>query len=753
MADEIFVDVHFTRPPFGPFTYICAAPPAPGSRVEVELGNRLAVGLTGRLVSPPPSRLKAKALSRVVDVLPLLPPFNFELLEYVAARYASSLGEAARLALPVPLEPDPDDLLILTAAFAARPALQSLDDDERTLAGQIWEAGWLSTRAAGESDAVRRLVEKGIVAVEPYAARPAFPDLLAFEVEGRGGRTGEVGRALRAELAEGPRAAGPYFDNPRKREALRRLLRGRQAVVGLASGEENPATVAPSATLVTGGDESRRLMEALAAARGSGAAGVLVLVPEQYRVPEARRRAEQSWGKAFEPYYSEMSPAARWEVFRRCRRGTVRRVAGTRSALFLPLAPGTAVVVTAEADNAYKQWEMAPYYHGRVVAAARAARAPLVTTAAAPSLEAYALTRTAGTALVRLEEEAFRPDLTVVDMSKAVAAEGAVILSSALAAALRTTLASGGRAFVMVNRRGYIPYIYCEACGASLRCGLCDVAFTYHEDEKVLLCHYCLRREPLPRRCPYCGKEKLSGVGFGTEKLAAEVRLLLGGARVARVDSDALQTPARVRAFWEDFASGAYDVLVGTQMALRALGDPCLTLAALANADTAMNLPDFRATEQTFRTIRRMLEPSPAPRRVIIQTFEPRHYALAAAAAGDYERFAERELAFRRRLNLPPYSRLVNVVVTEQRGRGGEKAVREVAAALARIFGDEAEILGPVPAPLARVRGRRRWQILVKAAAAEGEGAAVRTGGGLAALVSRKGPVRVRVDVDPYDFF
>jgi len=750
MRDGKFVDVHFTRPPFGPFTYACDEPPAPGGRVEVELGTRVAVGLAGRAAPPPASALKIKTLARVLDAEPILPPFTFELLEYVAARYAASLGETARLALPVPLEADRDDLLLLSAEFAGRPSLDALDEQERVLAGEIWEAGWLGSRAAGAADVVRRLAEKGVVAVEAYAARPAFADLLAFGAGAETKRAGEVGRALLAELAEGPRAAGAYFDDARKRDALRRLLRKRQAVLGLASGSSGRAPASPSATLITGSSEDARLEEALSAVRRAGAESVLVVVPELYRVPAAGRRAAEIRGESFEPYYSEMSAAARWEVFRRCRRGTVKRVVGTRSALFLPLPPETAVIVTDEADNAYKQWEMAPYYHGRVVAAARAKRAPLVMTAAAPSLEAYALATAGAATPARLGDRAPRPELTVVDMSKAVAAEGAVILSSALAADLRAALAASGRALVMVNRRGYIPYIYCDACGRSLSCGRCDVAFTYHEDEKALRCHYCMRREPLPPRCPYCGKEKLSGVGFGTEKLAAEIRLLFPGARVARVDSDALPTPARARAFWEEFAAGAHDVIAGTQMALRALGNPRVSLAALANADSAMNLPDFRASEQTFRTIRRMLEPSPAPRRVVIQTFEPNHHAVAAAASGDYELFAERELAFRRRLNLPPYSRLVNVVVTEYKGRGGEKAAAEVATAVARICGDGAEVLGPVPAPLARLRGRRRWQILVKAPVDDD---ATSAGRNLATLVSRKGPVRVRVDVDPYDFF
>jgi len=196
-------------------------------------------------------------------------------------------------------------------------------------------------------------------------------------------------------------------------------------------------------------------------------------------------------------------------------------------------------------------------------------------------------------------------------------------------------------------------------------------------------------------------------------------------------------------------AAGAYDLVVGTQMALRALDDGEVALAALASADTAMNLPDFRASEQTFRTVRRMLEPSSRRRRVLIQTFYPDHYALAAAAAGDYDAFAKQELAFRRRLELPPFTHLVNVVVAEREKAGGERKASEVAARLEGIFGPRADILGPVPAPVARSRGRRRWQILVKTNLGEIE----KAGNELAALASRKGPARIRVDVDPYELF
>jgi primosomal protein N' len=751
MGHKKFIDVHFARPPFGPFTYGCdgeAAVP-PGSRLEVELGLRLVVGLAGRPTTRPSSHVKIKKIARVIDYDPIFPLFVWELLEYVSRRYAASVGEAASLALPIPLDVKRDDQLTLTAEFAAAPSLNLLTEDEQILVAEVWRAGWLGAKAAGRGEIVRRLCEKNVLALEPYATRPPLDDLLVYATPAGAEKAGKVGQAIVAAAAKEPLPAGRYWRHAKERNALRRLLRAQHVALGLVSKPASGRSPKAAATVITGGAAGRRLDDALALIRDAGPTSVLILVPEMHRVPAVRRRCEEMWGGPFESYYSEMSPAARWEVFRRCRRGTVARVVGTRSALFLPLPRDAAVVIIKEADNAYKQWERAPYYHARDVAAARAADTSFVMTAASPSLETYARVLYGSAALRRVPSEGHKPKLTLVDMSKVVATEGPVILSAALVRGLQETFAVGKRALVIVNRRGYVPYIYCDACGGSVACRRCDVAFTYHKDEEVLLCHYCMRREPLPRRCPSCGKEKLAGVGFGTEKLAAEVKLVFDNARVARVDSDALRTPTQVRKLWQDFAAGAYDVAVGTQMALRALDDDDVTLAALASADTALNLPDFRASEQTFRTIRRMLEPTAARRRVLIQTFYPGHYAIAAAAADDYGAFAERELAFRRRLELPPYVHLVNVVVTEKKAAARTEAVFATTARLKKIFGPAATVLGPLPAPVARARGERRWQILVKAELREIESA----GDELAKLVRRKGPVEVKVDVDPYELF
>jgi primosomal protein N' (replication factor Y) len=418
-------------------------------------------------------------------------------------------------------------------------------------------------------------------------------------------------------------------------------------------------------------------------------------------------------------------------------------VVGTRSALFLPLPPATALVIAEEAASAY--------YHARDVAFARAGGAPLAMTAAAPSLEAYGASARGEVAFRRLARAEARPELTVVDMAGVVAAEGPVIFSSTLVEELRAVRRRRERAVVMVNRRGYVPYIYCEVCGRSLQCPACEVALTYHRDEQTLRCHYCLRREPLPRRCPACGKERLTGVGFGTEKLAAEVRLLFEEARIGRADSDALRTPLQAKTFWADFAAGKFDVVVGTQMALRALDDEAVTFAAVANADTALNVPDFRAAEHTFRMLTQLGEPTPAKRRLLLQTFYPDHYAVAAAVADDYEAFARRELEFRRRLRLPPYTRLVNVIVAERKPLAARAAAEKVAARLADILGPAAEVGAPTPAPVARRRGYRRWQILARVPPATIEQG--QAGEALAALVQRRGRLDVTVDVDPYDLF
>jgi len=229
----------------------------------------------------------------------------------------------------------------------------------------------------------------------------------------------------------------------------------------------------------------------------------------------------------------------------------------------------------------------------------------------------------------------------------------------------------------------------------------------------------------------------------------AEVQTAFPRARLARADSDVLRTPARARAFWEEYDRGLYDVVVGTQMALRAADDGAVGLAALANADAALTLPDFRAAEWTFRTIRRLVEAPAAHRQVVIQTFFPDHYAIASAVACDYDAFARAELAVRARLTLPPFSNLINIIIASRDAGAADALARQTYEAAAAAFRDGAAIIGPLAAAIPRLHGFFRRQLLVKADVAEIE----RQGPFLAALSRRKGKSRITVDVDPYDLF
>ena len=749
------INVHFPRPPFGPFTYVLPAGEraVPGARVVVPLGSRRVVGISAGAAAAPAAA--CKEVYAVLDAEPLLPPHLWELVTFVSARYAASVGETLRLALPLSLDESRDDLVILTSAFATAPDMATFTAEEAAVIGAVWEAGWLGRRAAGDGGVVRALAARGVVAFEPQTTRPPTDDVVVYAAAAHPRRRGKAAAAALDALMAGPQPLRRLWEEASSRRGVRELLGARAAVLALCP----PPSVPPT------GDRPRRelllaegdaaLSRAMAELEAASPPAIIVVVPELYRVEPVRRSCEEYGGAAFFAYHSDLPAGARWELWRRAKRGTVRRVVGTPGALFLPLPSDAAVVVVDEGDHAYKGWERAPYYHAREVALARAAGAgggspgAVIVTGGAPTLESYAAAKNGAFELVRAPSAADAGDVTVVDMNEVVAREGAVIFSAALTAALQDAFAAGGRVVLVVNRRGYIPHFYCGTCGRTLRCGQCDVAFAYHKDEEVLRCHYCLRREPLPARCPACGKAMFVGVGFGSEKLAAEAALVLPRARVARADSDALATPARARSFWDAWAKGDFDVVVGTQMALRAVEDAAVACAALVNADTAMNLPDFRGAEATYRVIRRLVAGARPGRRTIIQTFFPGHYAVAAAVRDDYEGFAQAELAFRKSLRLPPFTHLINITVTAASPAAADALAAQTYDAVAAAFGPRAELLGPMPAAVGLIRARWRRQLLVKTDVPAIMAAAPT----LSRLTMRKRDAAVTVDVDPYELF
>ena len=414
------------------------------------------------------------------------------------------------------------------------------------------------------------------------------------------------------------------------------------------------------------------------------------------------------------------------------------------------------MVVDEEHDSAYKQ-EDGLRYNARDVGIVRArlARAVVVLASATPSAETYEAARDGRHMLLELPDRPTAHRLPPIELVR-LRGRPPGLLTDELRAALAANLARGEQTLVFLNRRGFAAYLQCPACGAAATCPHCSVTLTWHRAARALVCHHCHHRRRPPPACPACGGPPLAAFGVGTEQIEAALRAVHPLAAVERLDRDAAQRPGAQRRILGSWQSGDTDILVGTQMVSKGHDVPGVTLVAVLLADLSLNVPDFRAAERTFQLLVQVAGRAgrgDAPGRVIVQTFRPEHPSVAAAATHDYAGFMARELERRRALGYPPFARLVNLRLEGRDGARVEHAAREVAARLRRQaralqLADDA-VLGPAPPPVERVRGRYRWQILLRAPE-------VRALRALARLAAASGPalgrahVRLAVDVDPY---
>ncbi|MGH8457837.1 MAG: replication restart helicase PriA, partial [Nevskiales bacterium] len=398
---------------------------------------------------------------------------------------------------------------------------------------------------------------------------------------------------------------------------------------------------------------------------------------------------------------------------------------GTRSAVFAPLENVGVIIVDEEQDASYKQGET-PRYHGRDTAVVRAKLegALVVLGSATPSLETSY--HAANGKYVRLELEkrvAGRPlaEVRIVDMrAEFQETRRPALLSRALAKALVETLAEGGQALVLLNRRGFAHFPHCRKCGATVQCSNCSIALTYHRARERLLCHYCgLARRPL-KRCEKCSSEHLYFVGEGAERAEQEVARLLPSARIARLDRDSAQGRRRGEALLRRFERAEIDVLVGTQMIAKGHDFQGVTLVGILAADLLLGLPDFRAAERTFQLLTQAAGRAgrgERPGRVLVQSYYPDHYAIRSAAAQDYDGFYEQELRFRRLMHYPPFTALANVLVRDRQLDHAVRKARQLQGFFqseAAVRGSSLRVLGPAPAPIARLKRDYRFQFLVK---------------------------------------
>jgi primosomal protein N' (replication factor Y) len=490
----------------------------------------------------------------------------------------------------------------------------------------------------------------------------------------------------------------------------------------------------------TGSGKTEVYLRACAEALERGL-GAIVLVPEIALTPQALGRFRARFGERVALLHSGLTEAERRDERERIAAGAARIVVGARSAVFAPVRGLGLICVDEEHDPSYKQ-ESDPRYDARTVAAKRAVLegAVAVFGSATPRPESWqALERLdlGGRLGVRL------PSVEVVDLRR----EAGYPLSAPLLAELGKLAEQGGKAILLLNRRGIAPAIHCRACGSTLRCESCDVALTLHGDD-LLHCHHCGRRGPKPSLCPVCRSPDLARLGAGTERLEAELAAQVPELERFRLDADAVAKPAVVTDRLARFAAADRAVLLGTQMVAKGHHFEGVSLAAVIDADTGMALPDFRAEERTFQLVTQLAGRSgrDAPGRVLVQTYQPDSIPIALAARHDVPEFLAGELERRRALGYPPFQHLVRVVVSGPGPEGPSSVLTELRSELERA-GIEGELLGP--APLLRLRGRHRAQLLAKTPHPRPLAALTGRLLSAAAPAMRKDGLAASVDVDP----
>ena len=451
----------------------------------------------------------------------------------------------------------------------------------------------------------------------------------------------------------------------------------------------------------------------------------LMLVPEIALTPAVQAQFIARFGDRVALLHSGLSVSDRHEDWWRARRGEAKVVLGTRSAVFAPLADLGLVVVDEEHDPSYKQQET-PRYHGRDVAVVRArlAKALTVLGSATPSLESAYNAQRGKYRISKLEERiGGRPMATVeiVDMRLEFRETFAQVpISRRLRQEIEAQLSTGAQTMILLNRRGYSWFVLCRSCGQTERCVNCSISLTYHRREHRMICHYCGYTAAVPTLCPACGSEHLHFVGEGTEKLEDKFAEFFPGARVARLDRDVARRPGHFAKTLADFRDGKIDILVGTQMIAKGHDFPGVTLVGVVSVDTGLSLPDFRAAERTFQLLTQAAGRAGRgdnPGRVLVQTFYPEHYAVRLAAEQNYEMFFTKEMRFRRVMHYPPWTALANIIAQDSKLEQASKIARRVEEffTTAEKESRNLKVLGPSPAPLARIEGRYRIQFLVKA--------------------------------------
>jgi primosomal protein N' (replication factor Y) len=689
----------------------------PGTRVRVTFGPRKLMGWITGYADENSDVAKIRDVDMLLESEPSLAPDVLELCKWVSEYYVLPLGQVLRTALPAVLSggvkidapdktrrvirliKDLPNLLEREEMFKRAQRQRELYEVLESLGGLV-DVAHLTTQLGFSHAIIKGLVARELavfaderVERDPFAAMPVDAPT-AFKLTDAQKNAVEK---LTADARARDRARARPF-----------LMRG-----------------------VTGSGKTLVYIELLKEVVNRQNKGAIVLVPEIALTPQTVARFRAEFGDVIAVLHSALSDGERFDAWRALHEGEKRIAIGARSAVFAPVKDLGAIILDEEHEATYKQSE-SPRYHARDLAVIRSrlTGAVCLLGSATPSLESWHNVQQDKFELIELPERVEgrpMPPVEVVDLrtKQSTGAVDSHILSKRLTEAVWDRLEKGEQTILLLNRRGYATFVQCRSCGEVWHCHQCNVSLTFHRGRRRLVCHYCMHEEPAPSSCPRCTSVDLSFKGVGTEQVEREVSETFPRARIARMDVDTTSAKWAHHDILGRVERREVDILLGTQMIAKGLDFPFVTLVGVVNADVAMNLPDFRASERTFQLLTQVAGRAGRHERggeVIVQTALPNHYAIQCAVRHDYLKFAETELQHRKEPHYPPHVRLVNVLIsgTDERAVQDEaiKSADWVREVIETNVAGMVTVTGPAPCPIDRIRGRWRWHFLLRSSGA-----------------------------------
>jgi len=740
-----------------------------GSRVLVPFKGRKVTGYAIAFPADLTDYPKSHGPKPILDILDERPLFDNRMLAFyrwISDYYLYPLGQVIKGGLPPGINLESQQRLNITPKGRALLESNKLTQGELTILRAIADHGEMPLEKGTKRFPHWRmhpLKEAGLIQIKQglkdVRVKPKREKVVKYRGEGqmedehlspKGKEVvafiREMGEISHASLCGKFKGAVRIVKRLKERGVISVETRGiyRDPLSDLISGEDvrpelTPKQVKALETIVEGIDSLRFSPFLLYGITGSGKTEIylraieriveggrqaIVLVPEISLTPQLIGQFLERFGGRVATLHSGLSRGERYDEWRRILEGKVDIVIGARSAIFAPFERLGMIIVDEEHETSYKQEEKLRY-NARDVAAVRAklCNAVLILGSATPSLEAYHNAVAEKFRLLKLDERIegrSLPSVEIVDMRRE---EGkGVVLSEKLRNALGENLAIGRQSLLFLNRRGFASFIQCPDCGFVFKCPNCSVSLTHHFRGKKLLCHYCNYAIMVPDLCPDCQGYRIRSFGIGTERVEEEIRKMFPRATVDRMDRDTTRRKLSHHRILKKVKSRETDILVGTQMIAKGHDFPNVTLVGVICADLSLNFPDFRSSERTFQLLTQVAGRAGRgmnPGKVIIQTFNPDHYSIQMARDQDFTKFYREELRFRKELGYPPFSRLINIRIeatsqnraataSEEMGECGRKLLKK------RSYGTGIEILGPSPAPLVKIKGRYRYQMLIK---------------------------------------